>query len=574
VVLLTGCGAGGGGDFSCQGLGGNTVSGTVRYEKKLYDPNGFTGQTVFLPVRFATIEVVGPKGILATTTTDDQGRYCGIYIKAGEPTVNRVRVTATNVPIHNVQVGFFFDDSLGETNFARYAVSKTFDEKQGSTFTVDFSIQANSLGGVFNIMDILTVGHGFFKSVTGNTPPLVTAAWQEEIGGTFFITRKDCEPLGAPSDCIFVQGDGEMFFDEVLGGDRDEYDDDIILHEYGHFIAHNFSRDNSPGGIHFLGDHTQDIRLSWSEGWATFFSSAVRNNPVNVDVAVIGEPLFAFSIESNSLLYPPITPEPLNGDAIYTTSEVAVASVLWDIFDDVSNPDESLFDSLSLGFGPIWDVLNYWHQSLEPANITAEAFWDSFGQIQPEFISQALKITEERQMEFFADAFEDDNSIDKATPIVVNDPFPQDHTLLPAGDEDYISFQAESGQSYTIETLKLANGADTYLEILYIGNGQEKPLRDAQGNPYFNDNPGNKIFVEGCAQLELGTDGKYTSECPNNETALASKVVIPNFVPPVVNGSTIDCPTPCTLYARVSRSPNAPLSTGRYGSYDFRVTSP
>ncbi|MGH7272959.1 MAG: hypothetical protein ACREIQ_00675, partial [Nitrospiria bacterium] len=445
-VLLAGCGSAGGDDFTCQGLGGNTVSGTVHYQKKLYDQNGFTGKSIFLPVRFATVQVFGPnQSELATATTDGQGRYCAIYIKTGEPTENKVSVVArTNVPTLNIQVGFFrgvlpLPDQPVVFSFAQYAFSKNFKEIQGeNAYMVNLELGAgrpgsgSNPGGVFNIMDTLVTGSDFFRSVRAEIPSLVTAVWQDEIGGTFFVPEEQCKEAGSVSgDCIFVRGDGALIFGQSFG-DRDEYDDDIILHEYGHFIAHNFSTDDSPGGTHFLNDHTQDIRLSWSEGWATFFSSVVRKNPVNVDVGVDGPALFAFSIDSNSLLFPPIAPGQLEKSVIYTTSEIAVCSVLWDIFDDLLFPDESAFDNLSLGFGPIWNILRLW-KATPPPTVTMETFWNEFGQVQPEFIPQNLSITRERQMEFFSDACElssacsdsminraDDNSAENASPIGVN----------------------------------------------------------------------------------------------------------------------------------------------------------
>jgi hypothetical protein len=590
LLLMLGCGLGGGKgeDFSCQGLGGFTVSGTVTFQKRLFDRNGFTGQSVFLPARFAKVEIIGPDDkALATATTDEHGRYCAIYIKTGAPTENRVSVTAsTNVPTVNAEVGFVFgiqppDSEEVEFHYVTYGFSKPFEEIQGeSAYIVNLEMvegragAASNPGGVFNILDTITKGSEFFRTVRGEIPPLVTVIWQADIGGTFFVTEDQCNTLasGFSSACIFIQGDGEILFGQLLGGDRDEYDDDIILHEYGHFIAHHFSTDTSPGGIHFLNSHTQDIRLSWSEGWATFFSSAVRKNPINVDVGFDGPPLFAFSIDSNSILFPILPPGTLEKDVIYTTSEVAVSSVLWDIFDsaDFNEP----FDHLALGFGPIFDIFKLWRQTPPLPDTTMEAFWESFGQVLTEFTPDHLSISQERQMEFKLDACEmsdacsdflitklDDNAPENATPAIVNGPS-QHHTLFPRGDRDYMSFEPEAGKPYTIETFNLTNAADTHLEVLYLnGDGQEILLGT-------NDNPGNKVFAEGCAQLQEGPDGELTAECPNNKTAFASKVVISNFVLPP------DCFVPCRLFAKIIHSPNAPPSTGLMGSYDFRVTSP
>jgi hypothetical protein len=346
-----------------------------------------------------------------------------------------------------------------------------------------------------------------------------------------------------------------------------------MLHEFGHFIAHTFSKDDSPGGTHFLGDHSQDVRLAWSEGWATFFSSAVRNNPVNVDIGITEEPLFAFSVESNSLLQPKITPEPLNRDGIYTTSEVAIIGVLWDIFDGLNET----FDSLSLGFGPIWDILTFWKSAPPVSPITMESFWNSFGSVQPSF----LNITNDRRMEFVKDPFEDDDTPRPARKLPGLGEA-EHHTLYPEGDVDVIAFDAVMGQQYIVETLNLANGADTFLEVL-DRDGQTVLARNDDMN---QQNPDIKIYRDGCNTwgdtvcLQQDSQGN----CTDVRFITRSSPACPNAQPgfPVLDGDsanpfpsriTLTAPATGIFYAKVYRSPNAPPSTGRYGSYDFRITS-
>src|SRR5436190_23412472 len=62
-----------------------------------------------------------------------------------------------------------------------------------------------------------------------------------------------------------------------LSSDPDEFDDDIILHEMGHWVAFNFSRDDTLGGDHVIVDQL-DPRTSWSEGLAHYWSAAVRRH--------------------------------------------------------------------------------------------------------------------------------------------------------------------------------------------------------------------------------------------------------------------------------------------------------
>jgi hypothetical protein len=594
MALAVGCGSGGKGDtFQCQGLGGNTVSGTVLYEKKVAGLNGT--RTEYWPVRFAEVEVRGP-GVFVTTKTDANGRYCAIYVKSGGPAENTLTVTAkTDAPGLDVQVGFFYgvqsptDPNETEFRFAKHTYFTKFKEIQDqSTYGLDIVMRFQTLptncdrisksindcnpGGVFNIMDTLSRGVEFVGRIREDVSvPLVTGVWQEEITGTFFISEDQCSSIdpSLASSCIFIRGDGVIIFGEEFG-DRDEIDDDIILHEYGHFISDHFSRDNSRGGTHFLGDFSQDVRLAWSEGWATFFSSAIRDNPVNMDVGLDGVPFFAFSIDSNQLLSEGNLS--LEKNAIYTTSEVAVASVLWDIYDNLANPQET-FDSLSLGFGPIWDILNFWKNEPTPPIISMEAFWDSFGTVQPAFIN----IVAERGMEISEDSFEPDALPSEAH--LANPDTTEHHTLYPEGDLDYIAFQAVSGKSYKFETLNLKNGVDTYLAIVEILNGSENVL-------VTNDNSDNRIYKDGCNTwvdtVCLATDSQ--GNCTDARYITLEQPACPNAVPLFpVRDTEKQNPFPSmiqftplsdgTYYARIMRSKNTPPSTGRYGSYDFRVTA-
>src|SRR5206468_12451246 len=105
---------------------------------------------------------------------------------------------------------------------------------------------------------------------------------------TIFWSEKNQNKIGGSRSDGFI---GTTFFSltsstaYVLGDrntDSDEFDDSVLLHEYAHMLAAKFSRDDSPGGVHSTGD-VLDPRVAWSEGFANFFSSAARNNPVYRD---------------------------------------------------------------------------------------------------------------------------------------------------------------------------------------------------------------------------------------------------------------------------------------------------
>lgn len=461
-----------------------SISGSIRYQDKLYNNNGFTGTTTFNPVRFAAIELVRS----ANPTQP------GVYVRV-------IAETDTLLVKNNV------------TDNAVYAVkSATIDDSSGIAFSSNIDITVSSgAGGAFNILDVLTNGVLYLEGLTGTKPPKLTAFWEtNSCDGTY---------TDSLNNSIHILGGCK--------GDTDEYDDDIILHEFGHFAAANFSRDDSPGGDHSLNDNAEDIRLAWSEGWAHFFSSAIRGNPNQVDtVTTLPGVASSFEIETPSLPF----------SSIYTTSEVSVAAILWDIFDSGTN---ETFDTLSLGISPIWDVFSTYLVSPSVSSVSIEDFWDGWFIRGHNNKIEMLNIIKDRKMELFEDSFEPDNSPNTARKITIGTT--EHHTLYPIGDKDIVAFDVVSGQTYTIETINLTNGTDTYLEIL-----------NSNGTTIIknNDNRNGIIYTKNCQICP-----------PNDSTTLSSKV-------------SITATSTGTIFASVSRSPFAPDSAGAYGSYDLKISSP
>ena len=304
---------------------GKSISGSIRYDDRVYDNTGFTGGTELKPVRFAAVEVVRNSDsiVLSSSTTDSSGRYSIQFTNTDTPGVYIRVISETDcVLIKNSVSG----------NAIHAVISPIINDSAGESFIINMDIAVSSeAGGAFNILDVLTDGMTFLSSLTGTPQPTLTAFWEKNsCDGTYF------ESL---DNSIHLLGG--------CSGDTDEYDDDIILHEFGHYASANFSRDDSPGGPHSLGDNTEDIRLAWSEGWAHFFSSAIRGNPRQVDTIL--NSASSFEMEGPSLFASSFD---LDSSSIYTTNEVAAAAVLWDIFD---NTNEA-FDALSLGINSIWDI--------------------------------------------------------------------------------------------------------------------------------------------------------------------------------------------------------------------------
>ncbi len=62
------------------------------------------------------------------------------------------------------------------------------------------------------------------------------------------------------------------------------------------------------------------------------------------------------------------------------------------------------------------------------------------------------------------DSFEDDNTCGQAN-LIDTDVMPQEHTLYPAGDEDWVKLDVSDGETCIIETLDLSFECDTYIYL-------------------------------------------------------------------------------------------------------------
>ncbi|HPV03807.1 MAG TPA: hypothetical protein PLC24_04500 [Myxococcota bacterium] len=54
-------------------------------------------------------------------------------------------------------------------------------------------------------------------------------------------------------------------------GDASSWGWSVLFHEFGHYILDSYSKDNSPGGYHYIGQELIP-KFAFSEGWATFTS--------------------------------------------------------------------------------------------------------------------------------------------------------------------------------------------------------------------------------------------------------------------------------------------------------------
>jgi hypothetical protein len=572
VILLAGCGGAGGGtptnDLICRGSG-TIVGGKVTFIKRLHDERGLTGARVVLPVRYALVELVLQVDgrTVGRTYTDENGNYCvqASGVPSQFPDVYPRVATRTNPDRFKIAVV----DSINNPQPSVYSrPGASLDGTAPGIYDRDIAIPVwadlgsgvlFSLSGAFNILDVATRGAETAIQMAGRPPTAeLLIGWTPGTVfgsgtiGTYFVGDERIQSIAG------IELSGGAGGIDPDSGDHDEFDDDVILHEYGHFMAYSVSSPAEAGGPHYLNDSTQDIRLAWSEGWATFLSAAVRNSPVMVNTRG-GDPghpehdfSYAFDIErphSDVLSHPSIG-TPLEEHGVYTTSEVSVASVLWDLYDSRNESG----DRFTLTLRGVWDVF------ARLVTVQSNVSFETFADFLPSHLSPDLAVTANlRRMEFSADYYEDADDT-----ITANTPQPSSgavtcHTLFPKGDVDYVKITLSVPSTVTIETVNLSNGADTFVQLV-DSNGTVVVL---DGVPLQNDNaPAPRPFtLTQCGNRRTEIPQVYFERGLNNGARLASTVS---------TGASL-LPTG-TYYARVSSSPNRNLGAGELGSYDLVVT--
>ena len=143
-----------------------------------------------------------------------------------------------------------------------------------------------------------------------------------------------------------------MYLSGKENNDTDEYDAQVILHEWSHYFMDKFSRDDTPAGTHSE-NYILDPRGSFSEGFATAFAAMMTNDPNYVDTGGRAQRRgYLQAIETDSH----------RADSFY--SEDAVQELLWDLFDGTGTEIDietghsgGFFDSVELGVKPIYDAM-------------------------------------------------------------------------------------------------------------------------------------------------------------------------------------------------------------------------
>jgi hypothetical protein len=305
-----------------------TLNGTVEYEKRGVDSvNALLLDEVTLqPVAGVRVEARVGDTVVGESVTDAQGGFVLTVTGVDPNTAVTVRVSAES---------------------ANPATPVRVTTLQGQTLTLEASVTlvdgaqaqlvaaAADQGGGFNIYTQLIRGLEFVRAAD----PMVSFP---PLGGVWERTG------GAASISHFEVGANLVHVVDQPGIGLDAWDDSVILHELGHYLQANLSRDSNPGGAHYgcSARNAQDVdfRLAFSEGWGNAYAQMVLGTPIYVDTADGGG--FTQDVEAPCTM--------VSGPG----SENAIMGAFWDLFDGaISGVASTDADGFDMSFAEIWQAL-------------------------------------------------------------------------------------------------------------------------------------------------------------------------------------------------------------------------
>lgn len=348
------------------------------------------------------------------------------------------------------------------------------------------NISVASKVGAFNILNELEKATQWMSDFNHSLQPF-NVKWPSD--GTYFDT-----------------GDLSLHFqDSSLSGDPDEFDDDIILHEFGHLFAEVISLDHSGGGQHFFSGK-YDLRLAWSEGLATYLSSAIRNDPHYADYS-------GMSVDASGLTRFGFYLNIAEVDDRYqeSSNEIAVANVLWKARE--RSGDASILQLLS-------EFKNNLPIHLRDEQISLDTFYDLY-----EKREQLNTTYSQRGMSYNLDLLNNENGA--ATPFDIDkDILFRDLTFFPNGASDWFRFSGEHGDQISLSTSNTGNGAITFIKVY---DQQNIGVVEAENDPSFGSSPLNTNsrlhFTLKQKQTLLIEVGRFNSESQNY--GLEHRVIAP-----------------------------------------------
>ncbi|MGB5510493.1 MAG: hypothetical protein WBM87_02175 [Woeseiaceae bacterium] len=313
--------------------------------------------TVERPIRQATVQLLDVDGnVLATTLASNDGSYSFSGIDAGIDVRVSVRaeLMSAGPAAWDVEIRDNVDDPQNPLPLKErpvYVVQwQLFDTGIADTSNADFTARTGWSGSAYTGVRaaapfaILDAIYSAIELVIAVDPVAIflplDAFWSVnnkkvpdnpnidigELTSAFY--RSDL-------DALFLFGDEST--------ETDEFDDHLVLHEWTHHFDDTFSRSDSIGGSHYLGE-SLDLRLAFGEGFAHALAAIALAEPQYCDTGAVpsGHGSFGFNMETN------------NSGLQGWFNELSVATFIYDLWDTGSDGGA---DDRSIGFKPIYDTM-------------------------------------------------------------------------------------------------------------------------------------------------------------------------------------------------------------------------
>jgi hypothetical protein len=300
------------------------VRGKATYEDFAQTTTGLAAASTMLPIRFADVEVrrASDDAVLGEGDTLQDGSFDISFINEGTP--------GYYVLVKAKQDNEVVKQSVQNAASQIYTVRSmgTIDESAEPDKTglmIEAKKASNGPGPAFNIFDQGVAGAALLKRTMGVTPRSIKWQW-------------DSGQKGACSGNVSCYFRGSRKISVLsIPADRDEYDDLVLLHEYGHFFQNEYSRSDSPGGPHSSRSRV-DTRLAWGEGSATFLGNLAKGASLYLDTGAAGL-LVRVDLEAPAASIPQGTSD---GTQTGTISEARVSAVMWDLADTTNETKDTL----------------------------------------------------------------------------------------------------------------------------------------------------------------------------------------------------------------------------------------
>lgn len=467
------------------------ISGIISFESVGVETQEFTldlANLTELPARGVLVEAVNAGGaVLASTSTDSTGRYTLTV----DPNIT-VQIRARAKLLQDTPGSAMWDVTvLDNTNSdAEYVLAGSLQNSGAANSTRNLFAPSGSDGvsaytgqrvaGPFAILDAVFETLILFESIDSTISfEELQILWSvdnrrinddEEVDRTTGALRSSSFTIlnGVPS--ITILGD--------TATDSDEYDEHVIVHEFGHFFQRSLSRDDSVGGSHSL-TSLLDPRVSFSEGFGNAFSAIVLNDSLYVDAGFGDDGGFAFNIELNTIGQ--IIENDLGIPAAGWYGESSVQSIILDIFD--ARNDGA--DTISVGFEPIYDVLVSAAFTESEAATTIYSFLDALT-ADPAVSSDAITSLTDFQEFFgtgeFGEGETNDGGVQSSLPVFPNyrvgDPaiticsVDDADTFNRIGNRVLISLDVPSAGGRTITMTRISGDSDRNPNFFIFNQGQ------------------------------------------------------------------------------------------------------